>query len=578
MKNRLHLLTISVIMIVLAACGSNQDQKESGVQAGQMEPEYGAMEGTDSETAENGETAFSAEPVYEADILRYSEPSGTFSFRKDVEKTQTDYAAYYFESFISEKERRACIAATERMLSGIRTTVPEIEIVVLSPESYDGILISGNRLYTPVQAWDSADYLAKVLLAGYGEWSNYGLAYGYADYLYGKAGVGEVGISHNNRERASDDGSEMPDDREEALSDIEPVSDDRESHGFLPTSASEVYDLTLLCFDERFVAAQDVEAAKNNACLFVEEYLSSHSEEELLELLSASGTAEGLERVNGVLEEFYVENGVDCTLTRIRYQYGGVTFDYAVACEYARFYIDKDWQEQYWEANPMITENFLHENYGEVRQFFECNAKQMGQYQEFFDFAKYHNELIIFFTNKWNNPSKYNGIYYPDSHTIYLRAVMSLMHEYIHSVTYGNIDWRWLWKREGCARYFSYKYDAYYCEFYEGLLKYYGDDEHAQEVFDSLGSYLGRMPDARTDMQAIVDISVYIWGATDPDMSYDAASSFIGYLVDQYGEREVIQYICSDNLYNEEWGKSYEELVQDWNEYLEENYSWYERK
>ena len=63
--------------------------------------------------------------------------------------------------------------------------------------------------------------------------------------------------------------------------------------------------------------------------------------------------------------------------------------------------------------------------------------------------------------------------------------------------------------------------------------------------------------------------AVYIWGATDPDMSYDAASSFIGYLVDQYGEREVIQYICSDNLYNEEWGKSYEELVQDWNEYLE---------
>ena len=129
------------MMAVLAACGSNQGQKESGVQAGRMEPEYGAVQGTDSETAENGETAFSAEPVYEADILRYSEPSGTFSFRKDVEKTQTNYVVYYFESSVPEKERRACIAATDRALSCIGTAAPEIEIVVLSPESYDGILI-----------------------------------------------------------------------------------------------------------------------------------------------------------------------------------------------------------------------------------------------------------------------------------------------------------------------------------------------------------------------------------------------------------------------------------------------------
>ena len=57
MKKRIRLLTVGVMMAVLAACGFNQGQKESGVQAGRMEPEYGAVQGTDSETAENGETA-----------------------------------------------------------------------------------------------------------------------------------------------------------------------------------------------------------------------------------------------------------------------------------------------------------------------------------------------------------------------------------------------------------------------------------------------------------------------------------------------------------------------------------------
>ena len=85
------------------------------------------------------------------------------------------------------------------------------------------------------------------------------------------------------------------------------------------------------------------------------------------------------------------------------------------------------------------------------------------------------------------------------------------------------------------------------------------------------------MPNINIDCRAIIDLSTYIWGETNPDMSYDAAASFVGYLVGQYGERDVIEYICSDDEYNAEWNKSYEELVQDWNRYIEENYSWYER-
>ncbi len=100
-----------------------------------------------------------------------------------------------------------------------------------------------------------------MLLAGYGEWGNYGLAYGYADYLCQKAGL--------------DNGEKNP-----AVQD---------TGSLLTVSAPELYDLNLLCFDEKFVTSEDVEASKNNARLLVADYLSSHSEAEFLELLSASG-------------------------------------------------------------------------------------------------------------------------------------------------------------------------------------------------------------------------------------------------------------------------------------------------
>ncbi len=571
MKRRLFLCSVVMTAILLTACGADESRDKQAAEY-QM-PEEDA-ESAEQRNVEEVETTAVYE--YEPEVMRYSESSGDFSFRKDMEVTRTDYAAYYFDAAIDTAERNACIAATERMLFGIGATVPEIEIVVLSPESYDGILISGNRLYTPVQAWDSADYLAKVLLAGYGEWSNYGLAYGYADFLYRKAEVGEVGINHNNRERASDDGSEMPDDREETLNDIEPVSDDRENHSFVPASAPEVYDLTLLCFDERFVSAQDVEAAKNNACLFVEEYLSSHSEEDFQELLSASGTAEGLERVNGVLEEFYEENGVDCTLTKFRYQYGGVTLDYAAACEYARFYIDRDWQDALWEDNPMVSENFLHENYGEVRQFFECNVRQMEQYRELFDLDHYNNETTVIFPD--DTSSLRVSYFHRESRKIYLTSVVSLMHEYIHSLMDGHDDPEHLWTYEGFARnydclYNDYAYDCWNYS-YNNFTEIHGS--HETGVFlDAYIEHIGRPIDIKNDHRDFGDFLAYAYEWKDPDLNYSSGASFVAYLVDCYGLQEVIEYIGADKKYNAEWDKSYEELVQEWLEYLGKKYAWY---
>lgn len=185
MKRRVLLFGSIFVLAVLTACGSdeNPDQKETQAEYRMSEEDAereanGDLNGEDVlleyEYSGGDETLTGYE--YEADIIRYGELSERFSFRKDVERTVTDYAVYYFESSISERERQACITATDRALSCIGAALPEIEIAVFTNETFDAVAVSGNRLYTSIRPWDSAEYLAGVLLAGYGEWGNYGMA------------------------------------------------------------------------------------------------------------------------------------------------------------------------------------------------------------------------------------------------------------------------------------------------------------------------------------------------------------------------------------------------------------------
>ncbi len=515
MKRKMRLFGIVVMLAMLTACGSG----------GKKEP------------LETDESRLPAEYTYEKDTIHYEEMSGRYAFLKDVEKTQTDCAAYYFEAAISHEEREACIAATDRVLSCMEGTLPEIEVVVFKPESYSGIAVHGNTLYVPVQLWDSVEYVTGVLLAGYGEWGNYGLAYGYANHLCRAAGWSY-----------------------------------RETAGFQQMSNPDLYDLNLLCFDENFALPGDVEAAKNNACYFASEYLSAHSEEDFLKLLSDSGTAEGIGSANEVLEAFYRDNGVECSLTEIRYQYGGMFLDYAAACEYAVFYMDKDWQDQSWETNPKVSEHFLHEDYSEVRAFFECNVRQMRQYQEFFGFGSYNNDLSVNFKNSKET------FYVPYLHTIYLGSVVSLSHEYIHSLMWKYCIGQSLWNVEGFARCYDCLYNDYAYDFwnydYNNTVDFSPKMELATNKYIE---HIGRPIDFRTDYRDFGDFLTYAnWRVSDPNNDYQSGASFVAYLVDIYGKQEAFQYVLTGNSgYNAEWGKSYDKLVQDWNAYLSQNYQWY---
>ena len=380
---------------------------------------------------------------YTTQSIKYVDKS--YSFKRNLDCLNTTHAQYYFDGAIDDSERRACVEATEQILREIELLEEVPTICVLEKqEPY----ISGHTLYVDVQDWDTVDFTTMVLLAAAGHCSHYGLAYGYANMLcdrFNWSGVNEG--------------------------------------KFILTDDIETYDLSYLCFDNSFTSETNSMIAQLAAVDFANAYIAEYSENELQQMLLDSDTTAGMNRVADALERYYEKNDLIVEISEVRYGFGGTTNDYIVASDFASFYVCKDWTDQSRGINPLICENFLHEAYCDVRDFFEINLNQMSQFQELFALDSYCNDLAVIFTNS----TSYGNVsmYYLADHTIYLKSVVDLMHEYIHALTIPSavcdLD---TWSGEGFATYFSVWYDYYSRDF---LNQDYNSISHLMALRDKLG-------------------------------------------------------------------------------------------
>ena len=468
------------------------------------------------------------ERIYTSADITYSEPTAQYAFRLNMDSTETELAKYFFESNIDVEEREVCIEVTDKVLSSqsLENTIPEIYI--FSQERYDCKLISDHKLYSSLQEWESAEYIADVLLVTYGETAHYGTALGYANYL---------AKSYNWN---SYDGK------------------------FSNPSVSDIYDLNYLCFDEDFTTSNDVAIAKGIACDFVESYISQHGEQIFQQLLAFPSKS------IDALAAYYEENGVSYTPSAVQYGYGGKKYDYLVYSDYGTFYIGTDWVDMCAEQNPLITDGFLHANYAETKAFFETNLKQMKQYQDLFNLDNYNNDLDIVFSNPIS--ASKTSFYQTVIHRIYLYNVDSLMHEYIHSLTTTNTSMA-MWKDEGFARYFSYYYDFYGMPFLNQDYNNTPDTPTTKYVHEFLDA-INRPIDMAKDYRELENVAVYYFSFTDPNANYLTGSSFVQYLVKQYGEEAVINSIYGNGS---SLPKTYAELVKEWNTFIEANYKNYSK-
>lgn len=468
------------------------------------------------------------ERTYVSTEITYSEPIEKYAFRSDMDFTETENAKYYFEPSVGNDEREACMEATEKALSNQASRQAPTEIYIFSQNRYDYKYIYGNKLFCPVRDWRSADYITDVLLTAYGKTTHYGTAFGYASYLA------------NKYEWESRDGK------------------------FSNPSVHDVLDLNYLCFDENFTSADDISVAKEISCDFVESYIGQFGEQQLQKLISSSVASAD------ALEKYYAQNGVTYSPSEISYGCGGKSYDYIVYSDLATFYVQNDWIDTHAAQNPLITESFLHADYVNTKAFFETNLHQMKQYQNLFDLDDDNNDLEIVFTKSISGER--SSFYHGTEHRIYLYNVDSLMHEYIHSLT-KPFHTMPMWKVEGLARYFSYYYDIYGMAFLNQDYNNTPDVPELKYVHEYLAA-VNRPIDIAKDYKELENIVVYSRSWTNPNENYITGSSFVQYLVKQYGEKAVIHSIYGNG---DPLPVTYAELVKMWNESIENNYSAYSK-
>lgn len=473
-------------------------------------------------------TSMNEPPSYIRMSVAYSEANSQYGFKKEVLCTETAWARYCFEHKLAEELRQSCMETTDRILSNLGVTEEKPEIYIF--DTFAGINIIENSLYTSQDDWKSADYVANVILAACGEGAHYGLAYGYGAVLCEQWGWKTPEWSEN------------------------PTPENRE-----------VYDLNLLCFDESFVSEEDILAARQISYRAVKYLLETYGEETVWHLLAVSRTDAGMVELREKLREYYSTQSVDYSPSLLRFGYGGVSYSYVLESAFGTFYMGKDWTDANGDSNPLVTEGFLHKDYMETKAFFERNLDQMECYQRRLDLESYDNALVILFPNS-KTGYRYS-CYQPGNHQILVFNIDSLMHEYIHSLTKPDAS-RELWETEGFARYFSYFYDYYGIAFLNEDYNNAAESE-ANTYLAAFQEKIDRPIDMQTDFKEIENIAVYSRGYTDPNAGYVAGSSFIQYLIRVYGEAFVVQCIYGD----ESFPKAYDELVAQWNQYVEETCS-----
>ena len=462
-------------------------------------------------------------------MLTYSEPGGALSMLKDIEVATVNKTTYGFEPNIPDKEREECIEQTERLLEHLGFE-GELSIYIYDESEFEGVYVTANTVYTHTQTWKSADYFTCILYGIYGEFCHFGMIYGYANYI---------------------------------CEQLYKIKADMSSLKF--ETGFEFFDLNYLCFHPDFASEDDISIAKSISNAFVRDYIANKGVKAFEGLLISSALDSEYIKANDALCEYYRSKGIETEITDIRYKPCGIATQYAARSDYATFFIPYGWNDRYNTLYPDSYNGFLNDNYKEANTFFTVKATQMRQYQDFFALDGYDNSLEIYFLKRRANIS----YYFSATHTIELISINSLMHEYIHSITVSKMtrknELAGQWAVEGFTRHYDLKYSKYACDMLS-----------ADYVPSNIGVWyankVGRPLDLSKDIVNMDDVLVHLQyptGNLDPDFSYATGASFVNYLINNYGEQKVLDYILDNHDFSTLTSKSFDEVVADWKAYIQ---------
>lgn len=464
--------------------------------------------------------------------IRVSEQfNPVIAFDRVTVRYEGNCAIYHFDPAISQKDRDTCVYYSEKLLSRMELAEkPELVLI----QDYDGAWTDANYLYMG-DDFASLDYAARLIALVSGDFSNYGAAYGYADFI------------------AVEEGWKKPDDREPSLTD------------------SAARDLNWLCFREEFVSEAEIANNKTIAAAFARELIAAHGEGAYRDLIRKSGDVETVAEFNKILSDWYAASGLDYSPSEILYSMGGGYHDYLVKCRYATFYLPKDWRNGF-SSEITGDEDFLHCAYDRVKHCFESSTDYMVAQQARLGLDIVSNDVDVIFTmDEISNTSwPYRLIHLNSIEDLPILYIYWITGPYLRTVQYP------YYLYAGLADYISVTADYPYKTEW---LRHCGKTGMQSQMYlqGDCNAYLTEMLKDVED-PVVIQRTRWDFGTYYFDDYYDKpgnglATSFAWYLIEQYGLEAIMDYVYDTGREPMELDLAQEQKT--WIAYLEEKYGDY---
>ena len=412
---------------------STQPQTETPLNSTEGESSTSAVEESTTQASEETKDALVtdfSDLEYKNEKISFNEKKSNyedFSVTRQMQSVSVNGRTYCFDTNIPEADCNERIRFTEELLMKAGVT-GEFRICLYNVVKMKHTYVENGSLYGRMDHMSDLEYLTGVLLAAYGEFTNYGMAYGYAALLLGE---------------------EIPEARYPEDWDY--------------------YDLNLLCFSPDFCDEEELNNNKAIALNFASAYVKKHGHAVYQDLLKKSGQLETAAIAREALADHYKSQGVEPELSPLLYALGGTTYSHVLQCEYATFYTERDFKDinydiifdtEDWED---LTKEMYYgkTSYKSYRKVFEGLRMDMKQYQDFFNLYPYRNSLsVILIYNDHFNPQTMGGYYFSAPHQIYLTSLYSFSHEYVHSLIWHSPKTGVQWVQEGLTRYYQRRFSS----------------------------------------------------------------------------------------------------------------------
>lgn len=445
----------------------------------------------------------------------------------------------YFDSDISKKECISYIHFVQDMVAKIET---DGKLIYYISEEFSNRVTDGVVYLKYSESFKKINFLIFTLQSIYGVTANYGLLYGYSNYLMGN----EVKVS------------------------VEELKSLNEDDYYL-------FDLTLPLFMEDYTPNEIIEITKKISSNFVGYLIENKGTNEFLNLLINSAKFDiSFDNLFASLEKEWlnsIEVNLELVPLDILIRFSNISYFYPLKLE-------TSWMEYFFQYDYLEKQQHLYPirftNYKELREFMVVTESEMAQVREFIG-GNYSVE-------KYGKPHIYYVYYEYISYPKKVSSADVTLHEYVHFITPGSmyIDIKDSFTIEGLATYLQYTLNPVdiesFKEEFEIMKLFYADakpigDDNWDIYVESFVQYFIESEKEFTPFEYF-DHLMYFWymkGNPYYQQHYQGAS-FTNYLVNKYGKEKYMKYYSTYYRFKSIDGKTDAELIDEWKQYLKDKF------